>query len=277
MAVSTSTTNRIRSSASRGSGRRATRATCCTRSWARRVKPADAALATELTMGVLRWRRLLDFLLERHLEEARRAGSICPWRSRCGWALYQLRFLEQDSGARGGERIGRAGQDARGRSSAASLVNAVLAQAGERSAVARREISAARTRAQPSASEFCIRIPTWMVERWLSRFGEARTVALLRSKQSPAAAELRAAGFRPSATKSSARSRKRGLRVEPGAPAESRVRRERRKPGAHGGVSRGPNFDSGRGLAGDSAAARRSRRRSRARSVRRAGRQRRPR
>lgn len=25
------------------------------------VKPADAALATELTMAVLRWRRLLDF------------------------------------------------------------------------------------------------------------------------------------------------------------------------------------------------------------------------
>ena len=33
------------------------------------LKPADAALATELVMGVLRWRRLLDFLLDRHMKK----------------------------------------------------------------------------------------------------------------------------------------------------------------------------------------------------------------
>ncbi len=33
------------------------------------VSAADAALATELTLGVLRWRRMLDFLLERRLEK----------------------------------------------------------------------------------------------------------------------------------------------------------------------------------------------------------------
>ena len=41
------------------------------------VKPADAALATEITLGVLRWRRLLDFLLERHLKKPS-AAWICP-------------------------------------------------------------------------------------------------------------------------------------------------------------------------------------------------------
>jgi hypothetical protein len=31
------------------------------------VKKSDASLATELTLGVLRWQRLLDFLLQRHM------------------------------------------------------------------------------------------------------------------------------------------------------------------------------------------------------------------
>ncbi|MGB8836808.1 MAG: transcription antitermination factor NusB, partial [Candidatus Acidiferrales bacterium] len=34
-----------------------------------KVKAADAGLATELVLGVLRWRRLLDFLLERQLKK----------------------------------------------------------------------------------------------------------------------------------------------------------------------------------------------------------------
>ena len=33
------------------------------------VKPEDAALATEIVLGVLRWRRQLDFLLERHMKK----------------------------------------------------------------------------------------------------------------------------------------------------------------------------------------------------------------
>jgi len=34
------------------------------------VKPADAALATEITFGVLRQRRLLDFSLDQHLKKS---------------------------------------------------------------------------------------------------------------------------------------------------------------------------------------------------------------
>src|SRR5260370_3603 len=56
------------------------------------IKRADASLATELTLGVLRWQRLLDFLLERYLKrpcdqldlEARLALRL---------GLYQLRYL----------------------------------------------------------------------------------------------------------------------------------------------------------------------------------------
>src|SRR3990170_8515979 len=61
---------------------------------ARRVGRADAALATEITLGVLRWQRLLDFLLERHLDRpAGRLDLEVLLALRVG--LYQMRFLER--------------------------------------------------------------------------------------------------------------------------------------------------------------------------------------
>src|ERR1022692_1103852 len=58
------------------------------------VKLADAALATGLTMGVLRWRRLLDFLLERHLKKTvERLDLAVTLALRLG--IYQLRFLDK--------------------------------------------------------------------------------------------------------------------------------------------------------------------------------------
>ena len=50
------------------------------------ISSADAALATELTLGVLRWRGLLDFLLERLLQKPSRA-SISPSRSPSAWGF----------------------------------------------------------------------------------------------------------------------------------------------------------------------------------------------
>src|SRR5580692_7196294 len=81
-----------------------------------KVRAEDAGLATELVMGVLRWRRLLDFLLERALRKP--VGGGVRWRRLVdfragGWVkkpvarldlpvalalrmgLYQLRFLER--------------------------------------------------------------------------------------------------------------------------------------------------------------------------------------
>src|SRR5580704_18188915 len=56
------------------------------------VKPADAALATELTLGVLRWRRLLDFFIERQLKKPL-ARLDLPVALALRMGLYQLRFL----------------------------------------------------------------------------------------------------------------------------------------------------------------------------------------
>src|SRR5580658_7552920 len=59
-----------------------------------RLARADAALATELTLGVLRWQRLLDFLLQRHLDRPiERLDLEVLLALRLG--LYQLRFLER--------------------------------------------------------------------------------------------------------------------------------------------------------------------------------------
>jgi 16S rRNA (cytosine967-C5)-methyltransferase len=140
------------------------------------VKPAEAALATELTLGVLRWRRLLDFLLERQLKKPlARLDLAIVLALRVG--LYQLRFLERIP-ARAAvnesvELVKRAKK-----SSAATLVNAVLRRLADETRQPSDELV---TESLSTADRLGIlhSHPTWMVERWLARFGEARTVRLL--------------------------------------------------------------------------------------------------
>ena len=59
-----------------------------------RIKREDAALTTELTLGVLRWQRLLDFLIERQTGKPTAALDLEVLLAlRLG--LYQLRFLSR--------------------------------------------------------------------------------------------------------------------------------------------------------------------------------------
>jgi len=141
-----------------------------------RVKAEDAGLATELVMGVLRWRRLLDFLLERQLKKpVARLDLQVALALRIG--LYQLRFLERIPARAAVNESVELVKSAR-KTSAATLVNAVL----------RRAANDARTPAEklvPQATLAAERLgilhshPTWMVERWLARLGEQQTIALL--------------------------------------------------------------------------------------------------
>ncbi len=141
-----------------------------------RVKPADAALATELTMGVLRWRRLLDFLLERALiKPVERLDLAVAIALRMG--AYQLRFLEKIPERAAVNESVELVKKAR-KASAASLVNAVL----------RKMASDAKSHAEeylPPNISPAERLgilhshPTWMVERWLSQMGDAATDSLL--------------------------------------------------------------------------------------------------
>jgi 16S rRNA (cytosine967-C5)-methyltransferase len=146
------------------------------------IKVEDAALATELTMGVLRWRGLLDFLLERQLKKpVARLDLAVALALRIG--LYQLRFLERIPARAAVNESVDLVKHAR-KASAASLVNAVLRKLAA-------EVDAPAARFLPADLPAAERLgilhshPRWMVERWLARFGEARTAALLEANNSP--------------------------------------------------------------------------------------------
>src|SRR5215469_3922846 len=93
------------------------------------IKPEDAALATELTLGVLRWQRLLDFLLERHSKKPV-AKLDLPVALALRLGLYQIEFLERIPSRAAVNESVELVKRAR-KASAASLVNAVLHRAVE--------------------------------------------------------------------------------------------------------------------------------------------------
>jgi 16S rRNA (cytosine967-C5)-methyltransferase len=176
------------------------------------VKIADAALATELTMGVLRWRRLLDFILERQLKKpAERLDLPVALALRLG--LYQLRFLEKIPARAAVHESVELVKRAR-KSSAASLVNAVLRRAAEE---ARLSVEKFLPPNLPPAGRLAIlhSHPTWLAERWLARFGEPATLALLEANNR--APRLACAVRDPAQRDEIIRElEKSGLRVEPG-------------------------------------------------------------
>lgn len=140
------------------------------------ISPADAALATELTLGVLRWRQLLDFLLERLLKKPV-ARLDLPVALALRLGLYQIRFLQRVPARAAVNESVDLVKLAR-KTSAASLVNAVLRKAAT-------EAAEPHARFLPAGMAMNARLstlhshPEWLISRWLSRFGEARTVALL--------------------------------------------------------------------------------------------------
>jgi 16S rRNA (cytosine967-C5)-methyltransferase len=140
------------------------------------VKPADAALATELTLGVLRSRRLLDCLLARHLKKPLERLDL-PVAIALRLGIYQLRFLDKIPARAAINESVELVKKAR-KASAATLVNAVLRRAGEQARSPAEQFLPPNI---PAAERLAILTshPTWLVERWLARLGEARTTALL--------------------------------------------------------------------------------------------------
>jgi 16S rRNA (cytosine967-C5)-methyltransferase len=161
------------------------------------VKLEDAGLATELVFGVLRWQRLLDFLIDHRLSKT--AKTLDPEvRIALRLGVYQLAFLERVPARAAVHESVELVKRARKRS-AATLVNAVLRKFAEGP---RPERTAAInwTRLANGAAPFLPddlpwaekegilgSHPTWLVERWLKTFreghspdfAEGRTRALL--------------------------------------------------------------------------------------------------
>lgn len=178
-----------------------------------RVSRADAALATEITLGVLRWRGLLDSLLE-HYTGKRVAKFDLPVLIALRMGLYQIRFLERVPPRAAVNESVELVKRAR-KSSAAPLVNAVLRRvAGEASPPADRFLPPGLSRSEHLA--ILHSHPLWLVEKWLASFGESRTLVLLAADNRPPRLSL--ALRDPSQMNEIAvELRQAGLEVEPGA------------------------------------------------------------
>ena len=158
------------------------------------VGAADAGLATELTLGVLRWQRLLDFLIDRNLTKKTRALDV-EVRIALRMGIYQLYFLERVPAHAAVHESVELVKKARKRS-AAPLVNAVLRKATKEPIPASASPTSG-SQASASSNRFASLLsndlavadslgiqyshPTWLVERWLQTLGEERTRALLDS------------------------------------------------------------------------------------------------
>ncbi len=148
------------------------------------IRREDAGLATDLTFGVLRWQRLLDFLIDRTLSGAKKSLDD-EVRIALRMGAYQLWFHARVP-ARAAiyesvELVKRAKKR-----SATTLVNAVLRKLATEATdlkTDRDEIAAFPPNNIPTPEQLGILYshPTWLVERWLGRFGETQTRALLES------------------------------------------------------------------------------------------------
>ena len=146
------------------------------------VRAADAGLATELTLGVLRWQRLLDFVIDRNLAKKTKTLDI-EVRVALRMGMYQLFFLERVPAHAAVHESVELVKKARKRS-AAPLVNAVLRKAAKesiRAGAPGENVDRLLSKDLPRAEYLGIRHshPTWLVERWLGSFEEERTQALL--------------------------------------------------------------------------------------------------
>ena len=164
------------------------------------AKKADASLATELTLGVLRWQRLLDFLLERYLE--RRCQQLdleVLLALRLG--LYQLRYLDRVPQHAAINESVELVKRAR-KSSAAGIVNAVLRRAAPEARAGNDKLEKLIPAGTTNEERLAILYshPTWLVARWMGAFGQERTSALL-------GANNRAAPFTAAVTEEEANDR----------------------------------------------------------------------
>ena len=179
------------------------------------IKKADASLATELTLGVLRWQRLLDFLLQRYLQRpCDQLDLEVLLALRLG--LYQLRYLDRVPPHAAIDESVELAKRAR-KSSAAGMVNAALRRATAEAKIAGQELG--RLIDAGTAEEERLGIlnshPAWLVARWLGSFGRERTTALLEANNRPA--PLCCAVLEEEASERVADSlRKSGLGVTPG-------------------------------------------------------------
>jgi 16S rRNA (cytosine967-C5)-methyltransferase len=205
------------------------------------VKTEDAGLATELVLGVLRWQRLLDFVIDRYLKMPANTGDV-EVRIALRLGVYQLLFLDRVPARAAVHESVELVKRARKRS-AATLVNAILRKVAKEpfpgdsppDAVAR--LFPADL---PLSEALGIRYshPTWIVERWLRIYGEGRTRSLLQANNR--VATLSGYLLDPHQAEDATRSlHEAGCRVQPGRLLRDSFVLEGGNPSASEAVRRG--------------------------------------
>ena len=140
----------------------------------RRPEPRDAALATELVYGALRWQGYLDWILAPH--SRRRLSSLDPRvRVLLRMTAYQIAFLERvPAFAAVNDAVTLAPRSP----GVSAFVNAVLRSFARRGA---REREPAPPRNPIDALAARCSFPTWIVERWVVRYGPDEAESLMRA------------------------------------------------------------------------------------------------
>jgi 16S rRNA (cytosine967-C5)-methyltransferase len=156
-----------------------------------RLDPSDHGLTTELVMGVLRWRSLLDSEIAKYSAQPLSRLDL-EILSALRLAIYQLRWLTRIPARAALNESVELVKRARKRS-AAPFVNAVLRKfAGE---VAGREdsqheISSASTETLAVSSAH----PPWLVERWVQAYGMGSAFRICRQDQTIPVTAIRLRG-----------------------------------------------------------------------------------
>jgi len=140
----------------------------------RHLETRDAALATELAYGTLRWQRYLDWILAPH--SRRRLESLDPRvRVLLRMTAYQIAFLERVPAF---AAVNDAVTLAPRTPGVSAFVNAVLRSFARRGA---REREPAPPRNPREALAARCSFPTWIVERWVARYGREDAELLMRA------------------------------------------------------------------------------------------------
>ncbi|HLI30602.1 MAG TPA: 16S rRNA (cytosine(967)-C(5))-methyltransferase RsmB [Terriglobia bacterium] len=157
------------------------------------LSDADRRLATELVMGVLRWRGDLDFQIEKL--SGRALSYFDPEIAEVlRLAVYQIRFLSAIPKAAAVNQAVEMAKLAR-KKSASGLVNAVLRKC-DRAAfngLAPEDLGASREYVDSAQRS----TPAWLYERWERRFGQKKARMVMLGCQAIPRACLRVRGGAP--------------------------------------------------------------------------------
>lgn len=190
----------------------------------RQLAPADRRLATELVLGVLRWRGQLDFLIAR---AARRPVAAISPRALIALRLgaYQLRFLSRiPVSAAVHESVELAKAEGKGQ---AGFVNAVLRHLPRQpvTGLLATELDLSRHR----EAEFSH--PAWLLERWSQNFSPDAVARIAEYDNQPAPVAIRLVEGAPlpeAITVAPGRLLARALRVTAGDVTKTAAYREHR-------------------------------------------------